>query len=74
MTTAQAKILIESDPDFVYSKRDNYSLSEMLKRYKEGCPDRVIAAVLLITEDDVQARYDAIVAKLRKAMGIEDPL
>lgn len=68
MTTQQAKLLIETDDDFVYSKRHNYSLAELRRRHPEGCPDRVIAAVLLVTEDDVEARYQVIVTKLRAHM------
>jgi hypothetical protein len=70
MTTAQAKALIESDPDFIYSKRFNYSLKELQLRYPDGCPDRIIAAVLMITEDDVEAVYQKIVLKLRNCMGL----
>jgi hypothetical protein len=70
VTTSQAKQLIESDPDFIYSKRFNYSLAELQKRYPDGCPDRIIAAVLMITEDDVEAIYQKIVVKLRNAMGV----
>lgn len=69
MTTAQAKALIETDPSFIYSKRFNYDIQELLRRYPEGCPNRIIAAVLLVTEDDVEMRYRQIVAKLRSTMG-----
>jgi hypothetical protein len=65
VTTLQAKTLLENDPDFIYSKRHNYSLAELKKRHPEGCPDRLVAAVLLITEDDVDARYTRIVETLR---------
>jgi hypothetical protein len=72
MTTAQAKLAIEADPDFIYSKRFNYSLVELKRRYPEGCPDRIVAAVLMITEDDVEAIYKRIVLKLRESMGVSD--
>lgn len=71
MTTQQAKTLIESDPDFIYSKRFNYSLDELLKRHPDGCPNRIIASVLMVTEDDVEEWYRRIVVKLRDAMGVD---
>jgi len=70
VNTAEARRLITTDEDFVYSKRFGYSLKKLLERYPDGCPDRVIAAVLLITEDDVEAHYQRIVIKLRNAMGV----
>lgn len=68
MTTLQAKALLENDPDFLYSKRYNYSLAELKRRHPEGCPDRMVAAVLLITEDDVAERYARIVQDLREEL------
>lgn len=70
MNTAQAKRLIETDDDFVLSKRFNFSLAEVEKHY-EVCPDSMIAAVLMVTEDDVEDVYNCIVAKLRRLMGAE---
>lgn len=74
MTTDQAKVLIKSDPDFIYSKRFNYSLAELKRRHPDECPERIIAAVLMITEDDVREHYDRVVAKLRKRMAAGDSL
>lgn len=72
MTTDQARKLIHEDEDFVYCKRFNFSLAEMEKRHPDGCPDRLIAAVLMITEDDVTNELTAIVLQLRDEMGVED--
>jgi DNA-binding NarL/FixJ family response regulator len=71
MTTQQAKTLIESDPDFVYAKRFNYSIEEVLKRHPDGCQNRMIASILMVTEDDVDEWYRRIVEKLRDAMGVD---
>lgn len=71
MTTEQAKKLLVEDPNFVAIKRYGYSLTKMLERYPDGCPHRLIAQALLITEDDVQAMYDGIVLKLRARMKVE---
>lgn len=64
----QARLLILNDPDFIYSKRFNYSLKNLKKRYPEEIPDRITAAVLMITEDDIQEIYDRCVKKLREVM------
>lgn len=73
MTPEEAKQLIAEDAEFIYSKRFNYSLTELLKRYPDGCPDRIIAAVLMITEEDVEDMYQRIVEKLRAKMGVLPP-
>ena len=70
MTSAQAKMLIETDPDFIYSKRFGYSLAELEKRYPEGAPTRIIAAVFMISEDEVRIRYQQVIGKLRRHIGV----
>lgn len=70
MTTAQAQVLLHEDENFVYSKRFDYSLQKVLERYPEAVPDRVTAALLMITEDDVEAHWQGIVVKLRNRMGV----
>lgn len=70
MTTALARSRIAHDEDFIYSKRFSYSLALLLERYPDGVPDRVLAAALMITEDDIEAHYQRIVRTLRTAMGI----
>lgn len=69
MTTAEALKKIQTDEGFVYLKRYKYSLKRLLDRYPEGCPDKVIAAALMITEEDVEAEYERIVVKLRELIG-----
>ena len=65
--------MIDTDPDYIASKRFDYSLAKLLERYPDGCPDRVIAAVLLIEEHEVEQCYNRIVEKLRRMMKV-DPL
>lgn len=68
--TAEARDRILNDEDFIYSKRFEYSLAKVEERYPDGVPHRLIAAMLLITEEDVQAHYDRIVRLLRAKMGV----
>lgn len=74
MNSIEAKKRINEDPDFVNLKRFNYSLAQLLERYPEGCPDRVIAAALMIPETEVEEIYDTVVTKLRMIMGVSRSL
>ena len=65
MTTEEAMQLINSDPDFVYLKRYDYSLAAVMDRYPDGCPDHTIAKALMITPEDVERIYLDIVARLK---------
>ena len=61
-----------TDPNYIASKRFGYSLEQLLQRYPDGCPDRVIAQALLIPEEEVEEVYKSIVQKLRDVMLPED--
>lgn len=71
MTGAEAKHLLETDPNFIYSKRFDYSLEKLLERYPEGAPLRVIAQVMMMTEDDLEEMEQQIIEKVRQNLGIE---
>ena len=51
-------------------KRFDFSLARVRERYPEGCPARVIAAALMIAEEDVDDIYQKIVCKLQQIMGV----
>lgn len=71
MTTEEARQKVLEDPDFILLPRFECSIAKLLRRYPEGTvPDRYIAQGLLITEDDVQAKYEAVVKKLRRSMKV----
>jgi hypothetical protein len=67
----EVKKMLETDPDWIASKRFGNSLVKLKERYPEECPDRIIAAALLIEESEVEARYQEIVLKLRKLMKVD---
>jgi hypothetical protein len=71
LKSSEAKARLESDPDFIYSKRFEFSLQMLLEKHPDGVSDRIAAAALMVTEDDVKDIYDGIVAKLRAAMKVE---
>lgn len=62
--------MVENDPDFVNVRRFQYSLDKLKERYPEGAPDHVIAAALMITEDDVASIYEQVIVKLRELMKV----
>ncbi len=66
MNMAEAKEKLDTDDDFVYLKRFEYSLAKLLERYPEGCPDKVIAKALMIPEEEVEQLYQKIAKKLYK--------
>jgi hypothetical protein len=58
------------EPEFVNAKRFNNSLSELEKRYPDGCPDHVIASALVIPEEWVKPHRLQVARELRKLMGV----
>lgn len=63
--------MIEFDPEYVYLRRYDFSVTKLLERYPDGVPDHIIAQALLCTEDDVQRIYEGAVEKLRKHLKVE---
>lgn len=65
MNPARAWALVQGKPDFIFSKRFNNSLAELKRRYPDETPDRIIAAVLMISEAEIKRLWNATVAELR---------
>jgi hypothetical protein len=68
MTTEEAINRINTEPDFVYLKRLDYSLARVVERFPDGAPDRTIAQALMITPEDVERIYQDIVQRLKKQL------
>ena len=71
MTHEDVRKMIDTDPDFIYMKRFDFSLEKFLDRYPEGAPVRVIAQALMMTEEEVEEIYERIVVQLRQAMNVD---
>jgi len=67
----KVRLSLELDPEFVYLRRYEFSVTKLLERYPDGVPDHIIAAGLLLAEDDVERIYQDAVDKLRQHMKIE---
>ena len=63
-------ILLDTDPDWIATKRFHHSLQELLARYPDGCSDRIIGTALGIPENEVEVRYQLILTALRGFMGV----
>jgi len=64
-------VKIREDEDFIALKRFDYSVEEILKRYPEGVPDRLISQGLAVPEEQLQPWYEQVVAKLRAIMKVD---
>lgn len=72
MTEQEMREAIQTDPDFVASKRHNYSRKELEERYPVACPDNVIAAALMLADEaEVNRLYEEAVLVLRESMGVK---
>lgn len=73
LTDEQIKFLLETDPNFINSKRFGYSLKALAERYPDGAPDRIIASALSIPIVEVSAAYDRVVEKIQGLLKVERP-
>lgn len=61
-------IRIQTDPDFVYSKKHDYSLESIINSYPSGVPDRIICRILQITDDDLKKIYNSAIMTLKNGV------
>lgn len=71
MTLEEIQELLHKDPDFIYSKRFDFSIDKLLERYPDGAPLKVIAQVLLITEEEVEKLTQTAIVSIRKKMKVD---
>lgn len=71
MNSNEIRSRLESDPDFIASKRFDYSLDKLLERYPDGAPSKVIAQALMVTEEELLELETRIISKIRAELAIE---
>lgn len=71
MTSDEVRTLIETDPDYIFIKRFEFSLEKLMERYPDGAPPKVVAQALMMTEEEVQDVYETVIVKLRQALKVE---
>ena len=57
---------INTESDFIYSKKFNNSLLEIIEKYPNGVPDNVIIKVLKLKTAQFNTMFSKILAKLRE--------
>lgn len=62
--------LIQTEEDFIFSEKYNYSLKEMMTKNPSGLDNAKIAKVLLMTPEEVEEEFLLAVAKIKKALGV----
>ena len=72
MTKEEMRHKILNDPDWIYSKKNEFSLERLKGKYPDGCPDRIGASVLRLSLEDFQKEYEQIILKLRAKFGVTD--
>ena len=60
-----------TDRDFIALKRFDFSLAKVIEKYPNGVPDKLIAAALLMSEEEVEELYQRVVQKMRARMDVE---
>ena len=59
---------IDTDADFIVSKKYNNSLSTLLQDYPDGVPDRVICKVLQLSLEDFKKHYKCDIITLKETL------
>ncbi len=62
---------IENDPDFINSKKHQYSLKRFLREHPGGTTDNIIAYFLCVQPDEVRALYSSSIKKIRQKLNID---
>lgn len=74
MNFPEMKKAIETEKDFIALKKFGFSLENLIKRFPDGCPNKLIAQALLMSEPEVEETYQKAVIKLRLIMGVDGAL
>lgn len=71
--TNNPKIRIETEEDFINFPKFSNSLKKFMLTYPDGITkDSIIAKALLLTEEEVETRYQEYIAKTRLELGLKD--
>lgn len=62
---------IETEEDFINSKKHGYSLRHFLDASPGGTTDNIIAYFLKIKPDDVKSLYESAVKKIRQKLKVD---
>lgn len=71
MTDEEMVEKLMTEPDFIFGPKYRNSVQELLRRYPEGVPDRIIAQVLGITVPEVEVAFQLVIQKIRTSLKLE---
>ncbi len=71
MNTDDMRRKLLTDRNFIALKRFDFSVEKVIEKYPNGVPDKLIAAALLMSEEEVEELYQKVVVKLRRRMDVE---
>jgi hypothetical protein len=70
MSEEEMRERVMNEHDFVCAKRFDYSSKKVEERFPNGCPDHIIADILMVSEAQLQAEMDIIVGLLQVDIGV----
>lgn len=68
MTDEEILKRLQTEEDFVFAPRYKNSVTELLRRYPDGVPDRIVAQALQIHPEEVSEAFERVVEKIRRAI------
>ncbi len=71
MNQAERRKRLHTEHEYINIKKYKHRMSNLLKRYPESTPDKVIALAMMLPEEQVEVEYQRIVRKLRELMKVE---
>lgn len=71
MTDEEMVEKLKSEPDFIFGPKYRNSVQELLRRYPNGVPDKIIAQVLGISIPEVEEAFQLVILKIRSELKLE---
>ena len=70
MNVKEIRDRLETEPDFIVSKRFDNSLAKMMERYPDGAPTKLIARALMLSEVELEELEASIIVRVREKLGV----
>ena len=67
----EKRVLIDTDPDFVFSPKHNYSMAKLMVDYPNGVPDSKIRTFLSMNDQEIEKEYQTGIMKIREYLDVD---
>jgi hypothetical protein len=67
-----AKLRVKFEEDFINYPKFSNSLKKLISKYPDGVEDEVIAKALILSKEEVKARYESYIKLTREMLGVSD--